>query len=116
MPRIRPLKLKVDPVDGSNGLAWRFTNTARPTFLFQLDTRQLKRLIHLWYREKSIGEDHYQQIIKFDTLLHFYDDALGYFVAMSTPMNTLWNVWLKDNSPNQVLWKGVRRLLKLENK
>lgn len=114
MPRIRPYKLKVEPVTCESCIVWRYLNTARPTYLIQINTRQLKRLIHIWHKEGIISDDHYEQIMAFDTLIHFFDDSVGYFVAMSTPVNTLWNVWLKDNGDKQRLWSVARRVLKIE--
>lgn len=114
MPRIRPYKLKVEPVKSENCIVWKYSNTARPTYLIQVNTRQLKRLIKVWYKEKVIADEHYEQMMEFDTLIQFFDPKIGYFVAMSTPVNTLWNLWIKDNDDNLRLLSVLKRVFKLE--
>ena len=114
MPRIRPYKLKVEPVSCEACIIWRYLNTARPTYLIQINTRQLKKIIHIWHKEKIIADEQYAQMMEFDTLIHFSDKNIGYFVAMSTPVNTLWNVWLKDNDDKQRLWSVLQRVFKIK--
>lgn len=115
MPRIRPYKLKVESLESDSCTVWRYANTARPTYLVQVNTRQLKKLVRMWYKEKVITDEHYKQIKAFDTLVHFFDKDLGYFVAMSTPVKTLWNLWLKDNNDNDKLWSVAKRVLKVKD-